>query len=236
MEIAIWENHLRAVSQDVSGCLLKGLDPIKAHGIRQAGTGFLPFAFCKPPRSSDRHGEHRRLYREEGAAHSRTQSSEAPMFTQRKDQNEPQLETGKVNELCEETARESTEIKESERAIRASWGETAWVEGDLVDGLLETELSGSQEPTHSALCQFSKASLSLGAPLTSSLQKLEQLRGLNQSPQAPHYSWKKNNRIFWCQQQMILLVKTRSWDSLLLTICFILMNLSLPPTDEQKLN
>ena len=65
-------------------------------------------------------GTQETVYREEGAAHSRTQSSEAPMFTQRKDQNEPKLETGKVNELCEETARESTEIKESERAIRAS--------------------------------------------------------------------------------------------------------------------
>ena len=35
---------------------------------------------------------------------------------------------------------------------------------------------------------------------------------------------------------MILLVKTRSWDSLLFTTCFILVNLSLPSTHDQKLN
>lgn len=65
-------------------------------------------------------GTQESVYREEGAAHSRTQSSEAPTFIQRKDQNEPRLETGKINELCAEAATESIEIKESERAIRAS--------------------------------------------------------------------------------------------------------------------
>lgn len=65
-------------------------------------------------------GTQETVYRDDGVAHSRTQSSEAPMFTQRKDQKEPRLETGKINELCAEAARESIEIKESERAIRAS--------------------------------------------------------------------------------------------------------------------